>query len=87
VQLVEVGAGLVEGADEGTEVGAGVAVGNGSNIICPNADNNVFVVVSVTSIESVPAVVEVAVNIALPDESRVADEVANARVESVELDS
>lgn len=60
-----------DGAGVGVSVGVGeeVGVATGSKIILPNAVSVVEVVVSVTSIGSVPAVVDVAEKVAIPDES------------------
>jgi hypothetical protein len=87
--LVGVGVGTA-GAKVGADVSVGTAVGvdevTGSNTIFPIADKFVPVDVSETSIGSVPAVVEVAVNVALPVASSTADAVAKVRVESVEFE-
>lgn len=56
------------------DVGCATGVGAGSNLTCPNEFNVVLVVVSITEIESVPAVVEVAAKVALPEASSIADE-------------
>jgi hypothetical protein len=69
----------------GAAVGASVGEVTGSKMIFPNADNVVLVDVSVTSIGSEPAVVEVAVNVALPVASKVAESDAKTSVESVEF--